>query len=246
MLAFLYSRLNNKNDLLTIATPNPEQVVLTQQDPSFATTLRQFNLLLPDGQGLVWASKLLASKQVSQQANNQTSQTLSERIAGREVVAALLAMAQQQHLPTLVVGGRGYHGQVIAGSQLPSHTPYPVVATDGYQQVAMPSLQEEKELEHLITQLKPAIVFVALGAPYQENWVVQHHSLLKAAGVRVAMVVGGSFDYLLGMAPRAPQVISQLGLEWLFRLITQPWRWRRQLSLLTFIGMTLRAKAKRK
>lgn len=239
LLVFINSRLNNKNGLLTIATPNPEQIVLSEQDPSFAASLHQFDLLLPDGQGLIWASKFLASKTP---AANPPARTLSERIAGREVVAELLAEAQQRQLPTLVIGGRGYNDQVIAGSHLPSNTLYKVVATDGYSQAARPTNQEEKELQQLITKLKPAIVFVALGAPYQEKWVVAHRALLESAGVRIAMVVGGSFDYLLGRVPRAPQLVVQLKLEWLFRLVTQPWRWRRQLSLITFVGMVLQAR----
>jgi N-acetylglucosaminyldiphosphoundecaprenol N-acetyl-beta-D-mannosaminyltransferase len=63
--------------------------------------------------------------------------------------------------------------------------------------------------------------------------------LLEQQGVSLTMAVGGSFDYLLKTVPQAPNWISKIGLEWLFRLVTQPWRWKRQLALITFIGMTL-------
>lgn len=76
------------------------------------------------------------------------------------------------------------------------------------------------------------ILFVAFGFPKQERWIHDH---LYSIPVRVAMAVGGSFDYLSGRVPRAPQIVRDIGLEWLFRLITQPWRLRRQLALLSFI-----------
>jgi N-acetylglucosaminyldiphosphoundecaprenol N-acetyl-beta-D-mannosaminyltransferase len=258
LLALLHSRLNNKSGVVSIATPNPEQIVLAKQDNQFNQYLHQFDLLLPDGQGLVWASQLLASK---------TGQApLTERIAGREVVAELLTVAQQLRLKVLIVGGRGYRGKSIKvrGDKLKrdvakqckvievggdsqedptafseSNNAGPLYWTPAYVNVATPTTVEEEQLSSLLRQLEPDLVLVAFGAPHQEAWIINHLSLLEQQGVSLTMAVGGSFDYLLKTVPQAPNWISKIGLEWLFRLVTQPWRWKRQLALITFIGMTL-------
>mgnify|MGYP001563941423 FL=1 len=76
------------------------------------------------------------------------------------------------------------------------------------------------------------ILFVAFGAPKQEYWIADN---LDKIPVKVAMVVGGSFDYISGVVPRAPKLIRSLGFEWLFRLITQPWRIKRQLAIIKYV-----------
>ena len=92
----------------------------------------------------------------------------------------------------------------------------------------------------MIKQIKPRLVFVALGAPTQELWIAQHRNLLRKNNVEIAMAVGGSFDYLLNKVPRAPRWMQKLGLEWLFRLIIEPWRIKRQLRLIGFIALTIK------
>lgn len=79
---------------------------------------------------------------------------------------------------------------------------------------------------------------MALGAPDQEKWIIDHLQLLRDGQVKLAMAVGGSFDFILAKIPRAPQLIQRIGLECLYRLIKQPWRYRRQLRLLAFIKLT--------
>lgn len=78
------------------------------------------------------------------------------------------------------------------------------------------------------------ILFVAFGAPKQEEWIHEHLSHIP---FRIAMGVGGSFDFITGEVSRAPWVIRLIGLEWLYRLVKEPWRWKRQLSLLIFISL---------
>jgi N-acetylglucosaminyldiphosphoundecaprenol N-acetyl-beta-D-mannosaminyltransferase len=83
---------------------------------------------------------------------------------------------------------------------------------------------------------KADILFVAFGAPKQEKWIAAN---LNNIPVKVAMGVGGAFDYISGRVPRAPKWIRSLGLEWLFRLIIQPWRIKRQLSLIRYLYLVL-------
>jgi N-acetylglucosaminyldiphosphoundecaprenol N-acetyl-beta-D-mannosaminyltransferase len=85
------------------------------------------------------------------------------------------------------------------------------------------------------------ILFVAFGHPKQEEWIANN---LERLPVKVAMGVGGAFDYISGNVPRAPGIVQSLGFEWLYRLIRQPWRWRRQLALLAFVSMVIRERLK--
>jgi N-acetylglucosaminyldiphosphoundecaprenol N-acetyl-beta-D-mannosaminyltransferase len=83
------------------------------------------------------------------------------------------------------------------------------------------------------------ILFVAFGAPKQEFWINEN---LDKIPVKVAIGVGGAFDYISNKIPRAPTLVRNIGLEWLFRLAVQPWRLKRQLSLLQFVVLVLKEK----
>ena len=83
------------------------------------------------------------------------------------------------------------------------------------------------------------ILFVALGAPKQEEWI---HENLPKIDVGCAMGVGGAFDYVAGQVPRAPKWMRKMGMEWSYRLVRQPWRWRRQTKLIEFVGLVLKEK----
>ncbi len=98
--------------------------------------------------------------------------------------------------------------------------------------------EEWKDPEEMID-----ILFVAYGFPKQEEWIYEN---LEQLPVKAAMGVGGAFDYLSGDVMRAPRFLRRLGLEWLFRLIAQPWRWTRQQALLEFIILVLQERFDRK
>lgn len=88
---------------------------------------------------------------------------------------------------------------------------------------------------------KVDILFVAFGSPKQELWIAKN---LKNIPATVSIGVGGAFDFVSGKVPRSPKILRKLGLEWLFRLIIQPWRIKRQLSLITFVFLVLKEKIK--
>lgn len=215
LLITLVEQLQTGESPLVVFTPNPEQIVQSCHQPKFFTTLHQANLLIPDGIGLVWASRLLASR--------GGSQPIRERIPGVDVAQSLLAAAAKLHKKALLLGGRGYQN-------LPSN----LLWDPGYSHIANPTQAEEQKVAALIAKQQPAIVFVAFGAPYQEQWAIDNLALLKESQVKIVMVVGGAFDFLLGKTARAPQWMQTAGLEWLFRLYQEPWRWRRQLRLVEF------------
>ncbi len=235
---------------LLVATPNPEQVVLSQENKSFQQALQNMNILLPDGIGLVLASRMFAAA--------GKAVPIVSRVTGVDIVQALLTEATQAGKTVLVVGGRGYEhlgtpakqfskdaGRADASAhvmvlEIPAeggiHTCYWM---EGYADAHTPTKEEEQFVEKVIRTLKPTYVFIALGAPVQEHWLVAHAELLQENAVAVGMAVGGAFDMLTGKLDRAPAWMQALHLEWLYRLYQEPWRWRRQLNLLKFIKLTV-------
>lgn len=222
LLITLVDHLKVGKNLKIVFTPNPEQVVQAQEKPEFQQILQKGDILIPDGMGLVWATRLLAWK------NHTKSGGVQQRITGIDVVQELLKSTLENEQKVLLLGGRGYQG-----------LPKQVNWLGGYADITNPTPDEEKVVQQVIKDMKPHLVLVALGAPWQENWIWEHRELLEQSQVKVAMVVGGTFDTLLGNLNRAPAWMQAAGLEWLYRLIKQPWRWRRQLRLVTFIKLTL-------
>ena len=120
-----------------------------------------------------------------------------------------------------------FHGLVVAGTDAGS-----------------PNLSEESGVRERIRAAAPVdILLVAYGAPAQERWIARNAAGL---GVGVAMGVGGVFDFLAGRVPRAPSWMRRAGFDWLFRLVVQPWRWRRQLALPRFVLLVVAEAARRK
>jgi N-acetylglucosaminyldiphosphoundecaprenol N-acetyl-beta-D-mannosaminyltransferase len=218
--------LSSKNELLVIFTPNAEQLVQASVNPNFSRQLRLADVLVPDGISLVWSSRLLSIF--------GRSKPILQRIAGVDLVKDLLQISQEQKLKMLLIGGEDYQELIK-----PLQDKHDFIWTQGYQQIAQPSRQEEQSLDRLLLSSKPDIVFVAFGAPFQEEWVIKNQELLKRAKVKLVMTVGGSFDIIFGRLSRAPFWMRRIGLEWLFRLIQEPWRWKRQTRLFKFIFLVL-------
>lgn len=250
--------LSDGKDLWLVATPNPEQVMMAQRLPRFKADLEACDYLLPDGEGIIWASRQLATGHPL----NQT-QGLPERVSGTDVVAAMLAeRSAQSELPVLaqlgpilLIGGRNYAGRTVSlGSQSwqlvawqrgdsgAQWRPFQIYWWAGYQDAKKPTQAEEEAVREVLRGLRPRLVWVALGAPTQEAWAHRWRAELEAGGARLVMTVGGAFDMLTGLIPRAPRLWRQLRLEWGWRLLRQPHRWRRQLDLLRFLAFVWRAR----
>lgn len=216
-----------------IFTPNPEQVVMAKHDQAFAQNLKKADWLLPDGIGLVCASFLL-------KFFGKTDNQIQARIVGVELVEHLL----QTNYKALIIGGRDYSGS-FAGEALADIKSLKKIQNNLYWSAAFQEKAailpvEERALEKIIAKLKPDVVFVALGAPDQERWIIEHFDLLQTNQVKIAVAVGGSFDFIFAKVARAPQLWQKIGLEWLWRLIKQPWRGKRQLRLIEFIYLLIR------
>lgn len=218
-------RASSRGRAFIVCTPNTEHVMLASKNPAFLTALHQADLCLPDGSGVVHAANLLAKKQV-----------IRERITGREMMAVLLEYAAQHHHSVFLLGGKDDVAQGLARTLKKQYPNLVVTADPGAAHIATETAEEEKRVLTRIATQRPDLLFVAYGAPWQELWLTHHAGELARAGVKVAMAVGGSFDVLSGRLRACPKALSVLGLEWLWRLIQEPWRWRRQLVLIRFWG----------
>lgn len=211
-----------------IFTPNPEQIMLAQRDPVFASALHDATVLVPDGVGLIIASRLLSFF--------GKATALSQRISGIDLFQELVA--RYPKTSCAVIGGTPNENPATVEQLSVNGQSLPWIA--GYANVAAPTESEEEHIEKFLRRTKPEVLFVAFGAPYQELWSLRHRALLNTLGVKVVLVVGGAVDVFSGKLKRAPKVLRLLGLEWLFRLVQEPWRWKRQLNLIHFIGLTVR------
>ena len=115
----------------------------------------------------------------------------------------------------------------------------PAVRLCGAWSGGTPSPADDRETIDRITSSGASILLVGYGAPAQVLWIERNRHELQAAGIRVAVGVGGVIDYLSGHASTAPAIIRSVGLEWLYRLWHEPWRWRRQTQLVLFAVMVL-------
>ena len=205
-----------------LITANAELIVRADDNTSLAQTLRKADLLVADGSGVVWAGRVLGSY-------------LPERLPGVEIAEELIKWAADEGLSVYFFGAEPGVAEA-AVKQLCSK--YPGLPVAGYHHGYFAE-SEGREIVREIEQLKPDILLVALGAPRQELWIEQHISSLD---VSIAIGVGGSFDIWAGRVKRAPGWMGDWGLEWLYRLATQPRRAKRMLALPQFVYRVIKAR----
>lgn len=210
-----------------VVTVNPEFVVAAQGDEEFRRILNAADLALPDGIGLIWASRLLSR-----------GRPLRERVAGSDLVPKIAALATERGYRLFLLGAAPGVAKEAA-QRLCQWNPGLTIAGT---YAGSPAVEEEGEIVALVRAAKPDVLFVAYGAPAQDEWIARN---LERLGVPVCIGVGGAFDFIAGRAKRAPVWMQRLGLEWLHRLCYQPWRWRRQLALLKFVGLVVRERLTR-
>jgi N-acetylglucosaminyldiphosphoundecaprenol N-acetyl-beta-D-mannosaminyltransferase len=207
-----------------VTTVNPEFIVAAQTDTAFAQILNRADLNLPDGQGLLWAARLLGS-------------SLKERVTGVDTVVRLADLSAEKGYGIYLLGAA--EGVAETTAQLLRNR-FPGLRVVGTY-VGSPAPEEDEEIVQRIRHADPQLLFVAYGAPRQEEWISRNMSRLQ---VPVAMGVGGAFDFISGKTSRAPAWVQALGLEWLHRLAHQPWRWRRMVALPRFGLLVLRERSR--
>jgi N-acetylglucosaminyldiphosphoundecaprenol N-acetyl-beta-D-mannosaminyltransferase len=202
-----------------ICTVNPEFVMAAQRDAAFAAVLEAADLCIADGIGLLWAAK-------------RQGAPLPERVTGSDGVPLIARRAAEKGWRIFLLGA-GPGVAEAAGAELQRR--YPGLDVAG----AYPGTPSDADAAEIIARIRaaqPDVLFVAYGAPKQDLWIARHQRALQ---VPAMMGVGGSLDFIAGAQKRAPAWIRRINLEWLYRLVTQPWRWRRQLALPRFVWAVL-------
>jgi N-acetylglucosaminyldiphosphoundecaprenol N-acetyl-beta-D-mannosaminyltransferase len=145
---------------------------------------------------------------------------LPERVPGSDLVVRLAELSHQQGYRLYFLGARAGVAEQAAAKLKERYPNLNVV--DCY--AGSPTLEENEVLVQRVLAAQPDILLVAYGAPRQDKWIARN---LERLQIPVCIGVGGSFDFIAGTSKRAPLWVQRLGLEWLHRLLTQPWRWRR-------------------
>lgn len=203
-----------------ICTPNTEFIMRAQEDAAFLDLLNRSDLNIPDGFGLVLASRV-----------NHLG--LEEKIAGVEFMDRLLAHCASAGERVYFLGGAQESLERAIERILET---YPTLQVAGSHHGFFDAADEPRILDG-INRTQPAVLFVALGSPKQEWWIDRHR---EALGARLAIGVGGSLDIWSGQAKRAPAWMIAMGLEWLYRLFRQPSRIGRMMVIPRFMWRLLK------
>ncbi|CAH0132951.1 WecB/TagA/CpsF family glycosyltransferase [Peribacillus simplex] len=213
MNGMIYPRLMNQEKTF-IVTANPEIVEYANEHQDYKDIIISADYITPDGVGIIMASKWL-------------NQPLQERITGFDLMNELFRVADEKALKVYLLGAEE---NVIEAAALKVKELYPGLELVGYNHGYIDI--KDDTLPKSIAELKPDIILTALGFPRQEKWVSKHYALFNKG---LFMGVGGSFDVLAGKVNRAPVFWQKMRLEWLYRLIQQPSRWKRMLALPRFV-----------
>jgi N-acetylglucosaminyldiphosphoundecaprenol N-acetyl-beta-D-mannosaminyltransferase len=202
-----------------IITLNSEMLVLAAKDPGFRRLLNGADLNVPDGVGLMLAARLLGHP-------------LRERVTGSDGIYHLAAECARLGYRPFFLGGAPGVAETAARRLVAAYPGLDVAGT----YAGSPRAEEEDDIVQTVRAAAPDLLFVAYGVPAEEEWIARNAQRL---GVPVMIGVGGAFDFVAGVTRRAPAWMRRAGLEWLHRLVHQPWRWRRQLSLPHFVILVL-------
>jgi len=211
VLEYVGRAVKDRSQKLSIVTPNPEMVMFARSHPEFRKVLNNADIALCDGIGLYIAGHILGMQ-------------VKEHITGIDMMDSLCHMSSEQALSIGLLGAR--HGVADRAAKC---------LREKYPKLKILFIASDWDAK-VFPRGGVDILFVAYGVPKQEEWIAKH---LPTLPIRVAMAVGGSFDYLSGEVVRAPFIIRMIGFEWLYRLIRQPWRFRRQLALITFVRLVI-------
>lgn len=209
----------NSNQCHTVFTPNPEIIMEAQEDKELMKALHSASLIVPDGIGVVLASRILKGAR------------LRERVPGYDLVQNLFDFAANKQYTFYFLGGAPEVADQAAQAMKKKYDGLKILGTShGY-------FKDEEEVVKKIQSTKPDILLVGLGAPKQEKFIEKHRESLP---VKVCIGVGGSFDGMAGNVKRAPVIFQRVGLEWFYRLVTQPTRAKRMIKLPIFVWNILK------
>jgi N-acetylglucosaminyldiphosphoundecaprenol N-acetyl-beta-D-mannosaminyltransferase len=230
ILEYIIRGLDKNDEKFYVVTPNPEILVIASKDLEYKRVVNEARLASVDGVGVLFAGKVLGKEVGERLTGIELLETLSKRVADRPITVGYLG------------AGPGV-AESVAECLQKKHPDLKIVFVHGggadeetvdYINSAMAKKEGRKTID---------LLFVAFGSPKQELWIAKN---LEKLPVRVAIGVGGAFDFVSGKVKRAPKLFQTLGLEWFFRLLNQPWRIKRQLSLITFLSLVFQERFGRK
>lgn len=206
------------NKVCYAVTPNAEIAYEALHDESLRTLINGADLVLPDGAGVVLASKLLKTP-------------LKQKVAGVDFADRLLSVLEQTGGGLYLLGSKPGIAELAADKMLQAHPKLKICGmADGY-------FQNEDEIIARINAAQPQILFVCLGAPKQELFMQRHQQDLS---VKLMIGLGGTLDSFAGTVKRAPKWMIRCNLEWLYRLYREPRRFGRMLRLPKYLFAVLK------
>ncbi len=198
-----------------VVTPNPEIVMVARRDPGFRKILNASDLSIPDGIGLMFAALMEGNR-------------FRQHVRGTDLVLALAERSASAGWRWFLLGAAdGVAAE--AGAALMER--FPGLQVVGAMAGAPDPIGDEAARQAIRDAGPVHVLLVAYGAPQQERWIARNQDV---TGVPVQIGVGGVLNFFSGRSPRAPMIFRRLELEWAYRLVTEPWRWRRQLALPAF------------
>jgi len=197
-----------------VCTINPEMIMIARRDPVFRVVLERADLTVPDGIGLLLAARW-------------QGRPLPERVTGSDGVPLIASEAARRGWRLFFLGAALGVARAAADVLIRAHPGLQIVGVYG----GSPHPDEEDAIVARVADSGADILLVAYGAPEQDKWIARN---LHRLNVKVAIGVGGTFDFIAGSVPRAPLAWRRLGVEWLYRLVLQPWRIRRMMRLPRF------------
>ncbi|HJA37124.1 MAG TPA: WecB/TagA/CpsF family glycosyltransferase [Firmicutes bacterium] len=205
-----------------VVTPNAEIAQSCVTDDRLREIVRKAGLVLPDGIGVIYASRIL-------------KKPLKQRVPGVEFGENLVSALRDTGKTIFFLGGKPGVAEEAAHRLQVKYPGLKVAGTkDGY-------FQREEEAVEAVQQAKPDVLFVCLGSPKQEYFMADHFDQL---GATLMVGLGGSLDVYAGKVERAPALFRKLGLEWFYRLLRQPSRLGRMMKLPQYLWQSIRWRMK--
>ncbi|EKD86625.1 MAG: hypothetical protein ACD_37C00210G0003 [uncultured bacterium] len=212
-LEYIEEKAREKEKKTFVVTINTEILMIARSDPEYEQVMKSADLALAESVGVVWGGQVFRKPFKDRIPGADLMQKLCERVAKQPITVGFLGGKQNVAEQTAKCLQKKYPGLKVAFAI------------------------EEWPLDG--KGLASDILFVAFGSPKQEEWI---HENLSKLNVRVAIGVGGAFDFVSGGVPRAPKFVRSIGLEWLFRLFIQPWRIKRQSALIYYVLLVVKEK----
>lgn len=216
------SRIIDSRTPHQVITANPIMVMTALQNPEYMRMMKEAELVVPDGTGVVWAAEYVGNP-------------VAERVPGYDLIHELMRVGETKGWKVYLIGASA---EVIGAAAARLKELYPKLQLVGYRDGFFGE-PEDEEVLRAIRECEPDILLVGRSADKQEPWIAKYKHRL---GIPVMMGVGGSFDVLSGKLKRAPRIFQKLRLEWFYRLLQEPWRYKRMLALPKFAMKVIREK----